>query len=149
MTLAIQRLRDVIRRQHKALSTEETYVFWLRRYMTALQRMPEGLPSEKKLEQFLTELARKYDVSASSQNQAFNATLFFYSDVLGQQLGNVNALRARRPVHERHAPTLADTKMLLQTVRDEGGYPTNYAHALWLWPARVRTSQSAHQRHKS
>jgi hypothetical protein len=35
-TQAIQRLRDVIRRQHKALSTEESYVSWLRRYMAAI-----------------------------------------------------------------------------------------------------------------
>jgi len=35
---AIQRLRQVIRRQHKALSTEHCYVFWLRRYMAALLR---------------------------------------------------------------------------------------------------------------
>jgi len=39
---AVQRTRDVLRRQHKALSTEDTYIFWLRRYMTAVfsGRMP-------------------------------------------------------------------------------------------------------------
>ena len=49
-------MREVIRRQHKALSTEECYVFWLRRYLTALREMLEGLSSEKKLKQFLTDL---------------------------------------------------------------------------------------------
>ncbi len=117
-------MREVLRRQHKALSTEDSYLFWLRRYMAALRDMPVGLPSEKKLEQFLTDLARR-DVSASTQNQAFNALLFFYRDVLGQPLGNVNALRAKRPAHERHAPTVAETRLLLETVRNEGGYPTN------------------------
>ena len=63
-------MREVIRRQHKALSTEEGYVFWLRRYLTALREMPESLSSEKKLEQFLTDLARRREVSASTQNQA-------------------------------------------------------------------------------
>src|SRR5215467_12105607 len=116
-TQAIERVRDVIRRQHKALSTEDTYVFWLRRYIRAVAQMPKELTSEKKVERFLTELARKYGVSASSQNQAFNAILFFYRDVLEQQLGNIDALRAQRPIHERHAPTLADTKRLLQTIR--------------------------------
>ena len=67
---AIRRMREVIRRQHKALSTEKGYVFWLRRYLTALREMPEGLSSQKKLEQFLTDLARRRDVSASTQNQA-------------------------------------------------------------------------------
>jgi hypothetical protein len=65
----------VIRLQHKALSTEQTYVFWLRRYIRALYAMPKELTSEKKVERFLTDLARKQDVSGSSQNQAFNAIL--------------------------------------------------------------------------
>ena len=60
---AIERVRDVMRRQHKALSTEQTYLFWLRRYIRALAHMPNGLTSEKKIEQFLIDLARKYDVS--------------------------------------------------------------------------------------
>jgi len=98
---AINKARQVIRRQHKALSTEDTYIFWLRRYMVALRGMPEGLSSERKLERFLTDLARYRDVSASTQNQAFNSILFFYRDVLGQTIGKVNALRAKRPVQRR------------------------------------------------
>ena len=98
---AISRVRDVLRRQHKALATEKTYVFWLQRYTTALRHMPPTLTSEKKLESFLTDLARRYDVSASSQNQALNAILFFYREVLGQTLGNINSLRAKRPGPQR------------------------------------------------
>jgi integron integrase len=63
---AIHRLREVIRRQHKALSTESSYVFWLRRYTTALRRYPETLTSEQKVERFLTDLVRHRDISASS-----------------------------------------------------------------------------------
>ena len=47
---AISRLRDVVRRQHKAISTESTYVFWLRRDMLAIPRYPEAVSSEQKLE---------------------------------------------------------------------------------------------------
>ena len=99
---AITRLRDVLCRQHKALATEDSYVFWLRRYILALRHMPSTLPSKTKLEQFLTDLATKRDLSASSQNQAFNALLFLYRDILKQQLGPVDALRARRPAHNRN-----------------------------------------------
>ena len=122
---AIDRMRQVIRLQHKALATEDSYVLWLRRYINALRHMPPQLPSEKKLETFLTDLAVAHDVSASTQNQAFNAILYFYNHVLNQPLSNVNALRAQRPAHERHAPTPADTGALLQTIRNHGGYPTN------------------------
>ncbi len=44
-TQAIDQLRQVIRRQHKALATEEAYVSWLRRYMKALAKMAPDLPS--------------------------------------------------------------------------------------------------------
>jgi len=96
---AICRVREIIRRQHKALATEDCYTFWLRRYMTPLLKMPADLSSEKKLERFLTDLARHRDVSASSPNQALNAILFFYREVLGQSIGNVNALRAESGPH--------------------------------------------------
>ena len=37
----------------------------------------------------------------------------------------MDALRARRPARLRHAPTVAETQALLQTVQDRAGYPTN------------------------
>ena len=76
---AINRVREVIRRQHKALSTEDSYLYWLRQYMGALRSMPPDLSSEKKLEQFLTGLARHRNVSASTQNQV--SALFCISRV--------------------------------------------------------------------
>jgi hypothetical protein len=107
---AIERLRDVLRLQHKAISTEDSYVYWLRRYVTALNTMPGSLTSEQKLENFLTSLARNRDLAASTQNQAFNAILFFYNDVLRQPLQNIDALRAKRPARLRH-PTCHGTQL--------------------------------------
>ena len=144
---AIGRMRDVLRRQHKALSTEECYILWLHRYMTALREMPGGLSSEKKLEQFLTDLARHRDVSASTQNQALNAMLYFYREVLGQPIGNINALRATRPVHARHAPTVAEAQLLLQTIQNEGGYPTNLIARL-LYGCGLRVTEPLNLRVK-
>ena len=95
---AIQRAREVLRRQHKALSTEDCYLFWLRRYMAAIPKMPPELPSEKKLEQFLTDLALKHDVSASTQNQALQAVLFFYRVAL-EKAGRVCLSKLARLNH--------------------------------------------------
>lgn len=144
---ALDRMRQVIRRQHKALATEDAYVLWLRRYMKALRQMPPELSSENKLERFLTDLACELDVSASTQNQAFNAILFFYQQVLGQPLGNVKALRATRPVHERHAPNVAETQAILQTVRNHAGYPTNLI-ARMLYGCGLRVSEPLNLRIK-
>ncbi len=138
LTFAIERLRSVLRRQHKALSTESSYIYWLRQYVTALNGMPDSLASEQKLERFLTGLARHRDLSASSQNQAFNAILFFYKEVLDQPLQGIDALRAKRPVHLRHAPTVAETQALLQTVRDRAG-----CASVSCWPVAGLRFQSA------
>ena len=122
LDLAIEQLRCVLRRQHKALSTESAYIFWLRRYVEALDKVPDSLSSEQKLEQFLSNLARHQDVAASTQNQALNAILYFYKEVLGKPLQGIDALRAKRPPRMRHAPTVAQTRAVLQSVPDISGY---------------------------
>jgi integrase len=86
-------------------------------------------------------------VSASTQNQALNAILFFYRDVLAQPLANVHALRATRPAHQRHAPTLSETKLLLQTIRNQNGYPTNLI-ARMLYGCGLRVSEPLNLRIK-
>ena len=117
-TEAITNLREVVRRQHKAFATEASYVQWLRRYMAALADLPPTRSREQKLEHILTALALRHDVAASTQNQAFNAIACFSKDVLGTPLQNLDALRATRPAHLRHAPTVSGTRSLLQAVPD-------------------------------
>jgi integron integrase len=144
---AVQKLREVIRRQHKALATEESYTHWLRRYIGSLGRIPAELSSEKKLERFLTDLALRQGVAASTQNQAFNAIVFFYKEVLGTPLHDVKALRVTRPPGLRHAPTVGQTQALLQAVRDLEGYPTNLVARL-LYGCGLRVSEPLNLRIK-
>src|SRR5437879_5930288 len=117
---AVQKMTDVIRRKHFTLSTEQCYCGWLRRYCDYLAKLPVHLSSEQKLERFLTALA-KDDVAASTQNQAFNAILFFYREAMGVELKNIQALRARRPEQVRRAPTRDETLLLIKTVQSDAG----------------------------
>jgi len=117
-----QRIRDVARLKHLAWSTEKSYVSWFRRYADWLvKRKPTGEPRDK-VEGFLTELARG-DISASSQNQAFNALLFFYRDCLDVKLENVDALRAKRTERRRYSPNQDETRKLFAGIKDDGHYP--------------------------
>jgi hypothetical protein len=60
-------------------------------------RHPADLKSED-LAAFLSDLAVRGGVSASTQNQALSAVLFLYQEVLGRPLGPLKGLvRARRP----------------------------------------------------
>jgi site-specific recombinase XerD len=73
---AIEKLKDVIRRKHFSLSTEDSYCGWLKRFCSYIKKFPPRTPSERKVEQFLTSLA-KNDVASSTQNQALNAGIYF------------------------------------------------------------------------
>ena len=95
---AVARLTEVIRRKHLALATERSYCAWLRRYCDNLKKFPTQLSSEQKLERFLNALAQG-NVAASTQNQAFNAIIFFYQEALGVELKNVRALPVRSGLH--------------------------------------------------
>lgn len=90
---------DRVRLRHMSLRTEECYRYWIGQYCDFVRGVPFELPSEKKMEAFLTYLARDKCVSASTQNQAFHAVRFLYECVLNQRLGDIDALRAKRPVH--------------------------------------------------
>lgn len=77
-------------------------------------------------------------MSASTQNQAFNALLFFYREVLKQELGPVNSLRARRAVGVRECPSQTEVSQLLAAVRDIYRYPTRLiVHLLYACGLRV------------
>jgi integrase len=122
-------------------------VYWLSLYVKALRQMPQTLSSEQKLERFLSELACRRDIAASTQNQALNAILFFYRDVLAQPIDRVDALRAKRPAQMRHAPTVRETQALLHAIQDEGGYPTNLI-ARMLYGCGLRVAEPLNLRIK-
>lgn len=62
-------------------------------------------------------------------------------------MGRVNALRATRPAHLRQAPSVQQTRALLQTVQDRGGYPTNLIARL-LYGCGLRVSEPLNLRIK-
>jgi integrase len=85
----------------------------------------------------LTDLARG-DCSPTTQNQALQALLLFYREVVGAELGRVDALRAKREQHVRYAPTAEDVVSLLGAVKDRGGYPIRLiVHLLYGCGLRV------------
>lgn len=93
----LDQVMQVMRVKHYARATEECYVQWIRRFILFHnKRHPRDMGSAE-LELFLTDLAVAGNVSASTQNQALNAIVFLYRDVLDIELGRLDAVRARRP----------------------------------------------------
>ena len=74
----------ILRLKHLSFSTEKSYLSWLRRFYRANR---DTLPQQcgaVHIRHFLSELAVDRQVAASTQNQAFNALLFFFRHVLNQ-----------------------------------------------------------------
>jgi integron integrase len=92
------RIVEVLRVRHYSRRTEEAYVHWIGRYIAFHQyRHPRQL-AEGDVNRFLTNLAVKEFVAASTQNQALSAILFLYEHVLEQPLDRIEGVvRARRP----------------------------------------------------
>ena len=143
---ALQRTREVVRRKHLTLSTEEVYCAWLRRYCEYIKQLAPHTSSEQKLERFLTALARE-DVSASTQNQAFNAIVFFDTQVLGVELTKIHGLRAKRPVQLRLAPSREDTFRLLNAVQSDADFDVALAVRL-LYGCGLRVTEPLNLRIK-
>jgi integron integrase len=92
------KLRNELRMRHYSLSTERTYEDWIRRFIKF-----HGLKSPMQLgpdavKKYLGYLAEGRNVSASTQNQALNALVFLYEQVLESPLGAIGDFtRAKRP----------------------------------------------------
>ena len=94
----LDQVRARVRRLGLAIRTEQVYVDWIRRFILANgKRHPRDMGS-REVEWFLTGLATKGKVAASTQNQALSALLFLYREVLGVELPWMeNIRRAKRP----------------------------------------------------
>ncbi len=94
----LDQVRDVIRLKHYSYRTEETYVQWIVRYILFHNKRHPKDMGVAEIEEFLTHLAVEGNVAAATQNQALNAILFLYRQVLQIELADrINAIRAKRP----------------------------------------------------
>ena len=75
-------LVDKIRFKHYSYSTEKTYHYWCKNYILFYNKKHPREMGKDEIEKFLTYLATKQNVSHTTQNQAFNAILFMYREVL-------------------------------------------------------------------
>ncbi|MBX3419929.1 MAG: integron integrase [Pirellulaceae bacterium] len=92
------RIVEVLRVRHYSRRTEEAYLHWIRRYIEFHDHNHPRLLAEGDVNRFLTHLAVKEHVAASTQNQALSAVLFLYQHALEKPLDRIEGVvRARRP----------------------------------------------------
>ena len=94
----IERLVAVIRQRNYSIRTEEAYRSWALRFLAFIGERDARQVGAAEVAAFLEALAVKGNVAASTQNQALNALVFLYGQVLEQPLGDMGTFqRAKRP----------------------------------------------------
>jgi hypothetical protein len=81
----LDQVRQAIRTRHYSNMTEKAYVGWIKRFIFFHDKRHPAEMGEREIARFLSSLASDTRVSASRQNQAFNALLFLYKEVLGKR----------------------------------------------------------------
>jgi integron integrase len=130
----LDRVRHAVRARHYSRRTEKAYVHWIKRYIFFHGKRHPGEMGAAQVTAFLTALAVRERVAASTQNQALNALLFLYREILGVELPWLDDLvRAKRP---QHLPTVLTRDEVRAVLERLDGVPR--VMALLLYGAGLR-----------
>ena len=111
----LDRVREAIRTRHYSRRTEKAYVNWIRRFIFFHDKRHPAEMGAREVTAFLTSLAVRDKVAASTQNQALSALLFLHREVLGVELPWLeDVVRAKRPQYLPVVLTRDETRALLQ-----------------------------------
>ena len=135
MAECLEAATNVLRFRHYSYRTEQTYLHWIKRFGLWCQGHPTGT-HEDKVRGFLTDLAKRGQVSASTQRQALNAIVFLYKRVLLQDLGDfADFARAKKP---RRLPEVLSQREVSYLLKHLTGQPWLMAGLLYGGGLRVR-----------
>lgn len=140
----LDQVRAVARAKHLSNRTEDTYHNFIKRFILFHdKRHPKEMGADE-IGAFLTNLAVKGNVSASTQNQALFALLFLYRDVLKIVLPRIEGVvRAKRSEHLPVVFTASEAKAVLSRLSG-----VSFLVAGLLYGAGLRLSEALRLRVK-
>jgi integron integrase len=97
-------MKRMLRLKQLAYSTEKSYIMWLRGFYKFVSPLTPANLDDVHLKSYLSYLASERRVAKATQNQAFNALLFFYRYVIEKEVGSIaEVVRSKRG---RRLPTV-------------------------------------------
>lgn len=107
-------VRKLIRIRYYSIRTEQAYVQWIKRFILSQEKRHPCERDADEVTAFLSYLAVKRNVGASTQNQALNAILFLYREVLTCKLPWLDSVqRAKKPQRLSVVSTRDEARALL------------------------------------
>ncbi|MCB0353533.1 MAG: integron integrase [Bdellovibrionales bacterium] len=114
-------VQEVLRRRQYSLATERSYLHWITRFIRFHRMRHPVQMTEKEIVEFLSYLANSRRVTASTQNQALNALVFLYREVLRVDIGDVSTFeRSKVP---RNVPVVLSREEVARILDELEGQP--------------------------
>jgi site-specific recombinase XerD len=114
----LDKVRQRIRLKGYSIRTERSYSQWIKRFILFHNKRHPRDMGKVEIEAFLSDLAINRKVAASTQNQAFNALLFLYNQVLEMEMpDDINAMRSKKPVRVPTVMTREETSLLISSMK--------------------------------
>jgi len=129
----LDRVRHAIRVRQYSMATEKTYMAWIRRYILFHGKRHPAEMEKLEIEAFLSHLAVNRAVSPATQNQALQAILFLYRNVLEIKLPWLNDVIRAKP--KRRMPVVLsqdETMALLKNMPPAQYLPTSLMYGSGL-----------------
>lgn len=125
----LDQVKTHLRSLHYSRRTEESYINWIKRFIIFNNKMhPEQLGKDQ-IRKFLNHLAVERNVSASTQNQALQAILFLYKEIIHKDVGWVDDIQ--RPVKPKHIPVVFSQSEARIVLNNISGLPQFIAQLLY------------------
>ena len=114
----LDQVRDVLRVKHYSLKTEKAYLHWITRFIIYHNKQHPRDMGGIEISRFLTHLACDAHVAASTHNQALNAIVFLYKNVLHRDPGEFRDIHwAKKPSRLPVVLTRQEVGRLLQQLK--------------------------------
>jgi integron integrase len=140
----LDRLKTAMRVRHYSIRTERTYEAWIRRFLSFHKDLSVQDIKAEHIQMYLNYLAETREVAANTQNQALNAIVFFFSEVLTRDPGDFSDfVRAKKPIKIPEVLTRDEVKRLLSQLSG-----INYLMAGLLYGAGLRVMECVRLRVK-
>ena len=133
-------IRTICRRRNLAATTDRLYLSWIKRFIRFQKiRHPTTMGSNE-VSEFLNHLATKRNVAAATQNQALNALVFLYRDVLKVDLKEMEAfMRARKPKRMPVVLSAHEVRLILSLMKGSAGLAAQLLYGAGLRVSEVVT----------
>lgn len=112
----LDQVRIYLRTKHYSLRTEEAYIDWIKRFIFFHNKRHPKDMGHIEIGAFLSDLAIKKRVSASTQNQALNALVFLYRNILEKDFKLENVIRAKRPKRVPIVLTVSEVNKIITSL---------------------------------